>query len=86
MWHIQFNPVEYIDFGDVINVAVEVWSWKLCKIKDSLAFDVAICGSVNQNIVICVESSKKRAEECRKLYDSLNRRLQRQRPMNLDLA
>ena len=64
MWHIQFNPVEYIDFGDVINVAVEVWSWKLCKIKDSLAFDVAICGSVNQNIVICVESSKQRTEEC----------------------
>ena len=53
MWHIQFNPVEYIDFGDVINVAVEVWSWKLCKIKDSLAFNAAICGSVNQNIVLC---------------------------------
>ena len=48
MWHIQFNPVEYIDFGDVINVAVEVWSWKLCQIKDSLAFDAAICGSVIQ--------------------------------------
>ena len=45
MWHIQFNPVEYIDFGDVINVAVEVWSWKLCQIKDSLAFDAAICGN-----------------------------------------
>ena len=75
MWHIQFNPVEYIDFGDVINVAVEVWSWKLCQIKDSLAFDAAICGSVNQLYTATA-----------RCFDSLNRRLQRQRPMNLDLA
>ena len=43
MWHIPFNPVGYIDFGGVITDAVEVWSWKLCQIKDPLAFGAAIC-------------------------------------------
>ena len=32
--------------------AVEVWSWKLCQIKDPLVFGAAIRGSVNQNIVL----------------------------------
>ena len=52
MWHIAFNPVEYIDFGGVITVAVEVWSWKLFQIKDPLVFGTAIRGYVNQNIVL----------------------------------
>ena len=52
MWHITFNPVEYIDFGGVITVAVEVWSWKLFQIKDPLVFGAAIRGSVNQNIAL----------------------------------
>ena len=36
----------------MITFAVEVWSWKLCQIKVSLAFGAAITGSVNQNIVL----------------------------------
>ena len=36
----------------MITFAVEVWSWKLRQIKDSLAFGAALCGSVNQNIVL----------------------------------
>ena len=52
MWHIPINPVEYIDFGGVITVVVEVWSWKLCQIKDPLVFDAPIRGSVNQNIAL----------------------------------
>ena len=53
MWHIPFNTGEYIDFGGVITFAVEVWSWKLCQIKDPLVFGAANRGSVNQNIVLC---------------------------------
>ena len=49
MWHIPFNTGEYIDFGGVITVAVEVWSWKLFQIKDPLEFGTAIRGYVNQN-------------------------------------
>ena len=52
MRHITFNPVKYIDFGGVITVAVEVWSWKLLQIKDPLVFGAPIHGSVNQNIVL----------------------------------
>ena len=52
MRHITFNPVKYIDFGGVITVAVEVWSWKLFQIKDPLVFGTAIRGYVNQNIVL----------------------------------
>ena len=52
MRHITFNPVKYIDFGGVITVAVEVWSWKLFQIKDPLVFGAAIRGSVNQNIAL----------------------------------
>ena len=52
MWYIPINPLEYIDSGGVITVVVEVWSWKLCQIKDPLVFGAAIRGSVNQNIVL----------------------------------
>ena len=52
MWHIPFNPGEYTDFGGVVTDAVEVWSWKLCQIKDPLVFGAANRGSVNQNIVL----------------------------------
>ena len=41
-----------IFFGDMATFAVEVWSWKLCQIKDPLVFGAAIRGSVNQNIVL----------------------------------
>ena len=47
-----FNPREYIDFGGVITFAVEVWSWKLCQIKDPLVFGAANRGSVNQYIML----------------------------------
>ena len=52
MWHIPFNTGEHIDFGGVVTISVEVWSWKLCQIKDPLVFGAAICGSVNLNIVL----------------------------------
>ena len=61
MWHIPFNTGEYIDFGGVITFAVEVWSWKLCQIKDPLVFDAPIRGSVNQNIALS-SASKHRAQ------------------------
>ena len=41
-----------IFFGDMATFAVEVWSWKLCQIKDPLAFGAAIRGSGNQNIAL----------------------------------
>ena len=41
-----------IFFGDMATFAVEVWSWKLCQIKDPLVFGAAIRGSVNQNIAL----------------------------------
>ena len=36
----------------MITFSVEVWSWKLCQIKDPLVFGAAICSSVNLNIVL----------------------------------
>ena len=33
-----------IFFGDMATFAVEVWSWKLCQIKDPLVFGAAIRG------------------------------------------
>ena len=43
--------------------AVEVWSWKLCQIKDPLVFGAAIRGSVNQNIVLrrVIKTARRRA-------------------------
>ena len=63
MWHIPFNTGEYIDFGGVITFAVEVWSWKLCQIKDPLVFGAANLGSVNQNIVLrrIIKTARRRA-------------------------
>ena len=52
MWHIPFNTGEHIDFGGVVTISVEVWSWKLCQFKDPLAFGAAIRGSVNQNTAL----------------------------------
>ena len=50
-------------FGDVATFAVEVWSWKLCQIKDPLVFGAAIRGSVNQNIVLrrVIKTARRRA-------------------------
>ena len=64
MRHITFNPVKYIDFGGVITVAVEVWSWKLFQIKDPLVFGAAIRGSVNQNIALrrVIKTTRRRVQ------------------------
>ena len=63
MWYIPLNPLGYIDFGSVITVAVKVWSWKLCQIKDPLVFGAAIRGSVNQNIALrrVIKTARRRA-------------------------
>ena len=63
MWHIPFDTGEYIDFGGVSLFAVEVWSWKLCQIKDPLVFGAANRGSVNQNIVLrrVIKTARRRA-------------------------
>ena len=52
-----------IFFGDMATFAVEVWSWKLCQIKDPLVFGAAIRGSVNQNIVLrrVIKTARRRA-------------------------
>ena len=52
-----------IFFGDMATFAVEVWSWKLCQIKDPLAFGAAFRGSVNQNIVLrrIIKTTRRRA-------------------------
>ena len=42
-----------IFFGDMATFAVEVWSWKLCQIKDPLVFGGTIHRSVDQNKKIC---------------------------------
>ena len=59
MWHISYNPEEYIDFRGVITLAVDVWSWKLCQIKDPLVFGAGNRESVNKTSC-CVESSDHR--------------------------
>ena len=69
--------------------AVEVWSWKLCQIKDPLVFGAAIRGSVKQNIVLCShQNNEPMSAMIRRLYaarcfDSHNRGLQCQTPMDL---
>ena len=78
MWHIPFNTGEYIDFGGVITFAVEVWSWKLCQIKDPLVFGAANRGSVNQNIVL-----RRVIKTVRLCFDLQNHGLQHRRPMDL---
>ena len=53
-----------IFFGNMATFAVEVWSWKLCQIKDPLVFGAAIRGSVNQNIVLCCIELNHRTADC----------------------
>ena len=76
-------------FEGVITFAVEVWSWKLCQIKDPLVFGAANRGSVNQNIVLHFKTkwrTIKRDDQTilrAQCFDSQNRGLQHQRQMDL---
>ena len=59
----KFCGISPTFYGGVITFAVEVWSWKLCQIKDPLVFGAAIRGSVNQNIVLhrVIKTARRRA-------------------------
>ena len=89
VWNSSKKGISPRKFGGVTTFAVKVWSWKLCQIKDPLAFGAAICGSVNQNIVLhsVIKTMPRRTQwsydYAVRCFDWINSRSRRQRPMDL---
>ena len=72
-----------IFFGDMATFAVEVWSWKLCQIKDPLVFGAAIRIVLRSHQNSAPTSAMIRQLYAARCFDSHNRGLQHQTPMDL---
>ena len=81
----KFCGISPTFYGGVITFAVEVWSWKLCQMKDPLA----LAPRSTVLIVLHIKTKQRAVERDdqtiiqARCFDSENRGLQHQRPMDL---